>query len=182
MQFCGKSNTSFWGRISNVLPATLAQFKQDWIKYAPGYAYDELYLHEWERHGTCFSAACSAAYTSAQIAAVQTRYFANQMRLVQSVATPAMLPAAAASGKTVALSALLTAFGGGVNMTALSCGKIGSKIYLDSVFLCFGVNASGDPTERVQCPAVVMESSYDNSCASMAADFYVYPEPSTTYA
>ncbi len=97
------------------------------------------------------------------------------------MSTPAFLPAAAASGKTVALNDLLTAFGGGVNMTAVSCGKINGKIYLDSVFLCYGVNASGDPTERVQCPAIVMASSYDDSCENTAA-FYVYPEPGTRAA
>jgi ribonuclease I len=73
-QFCGKNNNSYWSGIVGIESSTLSPFAADWQKYAPGYAYDQLYTHEWQRHGTCYSSDIIGSYRSAAaVATVQSR-------------------------------------------------------------------------------------------------------------
>jgi ribonuclease I len=104
-------------------------------------------------------------------------YFTNQLTLAKALVTPSIIQQAAKSGAPVAVKDVLAAFGGGENMTAISCGKTDGKTYLDGVFFCYGVDVHGNPTEREPCPALVMSSAYDDSCELGLTQFYIYPSP-----
>eukprot|EP01052_Picozoa_sp_SAG31_P006798 SAG31_NODE_317_length_17813_cov_5.788585_5_plen_242_part_00 len=140
-QFCGKNDSKFWNLIQPLQAAVAASFNQQWSSLAPDYASGTLGQHEWEKHGTCYSAdiltdpskrtrclqivRCNVellivSVRAADLVALQMRFFQASLTLMAEFPTPSVLHAAQAAKQEVKLSALQEAFGGS-DMAGLSC-------------------------------------------------------------
>ena len=156
-QFCNATH-------DEVLPLVSAKFAAQWKQFAPAYGasslpFAGLAAHEWQRHGTCWSAAIDsiAAGDNKALPALEEKFFQASLDLNKRYPTPAIMGTSRAAGQPIALADLQKAFGGPTGSVALSCK--GSQ--LSMVSLCF----SKDLSARVACPASTLASSYDNGCA-----------------
>jgi ribonuclease T2 len=164
-QFCGGGNETFFDIVSTIVPAVNSEFQPAWSTYAPGYAYGGLNTHEWQRHGTCYSSAVTSSVTTGSLAAVQMRYFTNQMNLMKASTTPDIVQEAQNTGRYISYEDLSAAFGG-ANNVALSCSYRDGRQWLSGVLQCYAKDSLGNPTEQVPCPDNVISSSYDNNCVT----------------
>eukprot|EP01049_Picozoa_sp_SAG25_P004278 SAG25_NODE_266_length_10666_cov_14.508943_9_plen_320_part_00 len=169
-QYCGKAHPSFWSKVQRVNVKVANAFMSRWSSVAPDYATGTLAQHEWEKHGTCWSADIATDPSEPGVAALQTRFFNSSLQLMAQYPTPAAIHAARAAKKGLTLAELQAAFGG-ADMVGLSCtsSKASGQVALSMVEMCFGRDAHGTPTKRVPCPAqTLLASSYDNGCATKA--------------
>ena len=169
-QYCGKHSSPFWSRVQPVQSGVAAAFMEQWSSVAPDYASGSLAQHEWEKHGTCWSADISTDPSASGVAALQTRFFNASLRLMAQYPTPAAIHAARSTKQGLTIAQLEAAFGGR-SMVGLSCvsGKASGQLTLSMVEICFGHDGHGNPTTRVACPAqTLLASTYDNGCATRA--------------
>lgn len=171
-QDCFENNSTYWNHASNIATAVTAKFKQQWGTYAPEYLFG-LQEHEWQTHGVCYSSQLIAAATNPdELEALQIQYFQNQMDLFDVYETPSLLVEASRSGQTVTISQLQAAFGG-AEYVALDCDESSGKYYLNSVALCLGKDANGNPTTPVPCPTTVTDDSANSCVTSHASSIHI---------
>lgn len=171
-QYCGKNSSAFWGQVQPVSPGVAAAFSAEWAVLAPDYVAGTLAQHEWEKHGTCWSADVTADLSASGVAQLQTQFFNASLRLMAQYPTPAAVSRARAAKTGLSVAQLQGAFGG-ADMVGLSCrtDHASGKISLSMVILCFDSDSHGGPTQRVACPAAtLLASSYDNGCATQATE------------
>jgi len=159
-QFCGGNNSA----INTLQNATVAEFKDRWADVAPSYA-NGLGQHEWEKHGTCYTKnltnAAQAPDPTTAIVDLQISYMSAMLGLLDLHPTPEIIHQAMTSGVGIPLADLEAAFG--PEKPALSCYSWAGVTYLDMVEFCYD-QKDGLPTERIDCPDVVLTSGYDNGC------------------
>jgi ribonuclease T2 len=99
--------------------------------------YDDFWIHEWDKHGTCSGLS-------------QFDYFNYATQLVQSFGTPSAYTAAATNGGSINAADLRNDFGG-ADMASLQCS---GGDYINGVFTCWST-VNGVPSKQVVCPSDV---------------------------
>lgn len=170
-QYCLK-NASNWNLVEHVEPSVNLHFNATWKQRAPRYVNSQnLGEHEWEKHGTCVTQNLTLADTQDAVAQTQTAFFQKALDLDAEFPTPAQIRAAQSSGSSpLTLAELQQAFG--EKKVGLSCqkSKDTGQIHLTMVELCFNVSQDSlMPSEQIDCPPIVTNSSSDDSCAKANA-------------
>jgi ribonuclease T2 len=107
--------------------------------------YDDFWVHEWDKHGTCSGLS-------------QYDYFNYAVQLIQSFGTPSAFTAAATTDGSINADDLRNDFGG-ADKASLQCS--GGK-YINGVFTCWS-SVNGVPTSQVVCPSDVQG---EDTCTS----------------
>ncbi len=108
------------------------------VQYAETSAsYDDFWIHEWSKHGTCSGLS-------------QYNYFNYATKLIQSFGTPSAYTAAALNGGVINAADLRNDFGGPTK-ASLQC--LSAK-YVSGVYTCWSA-VNGVPTTQIVCPADV---------------------------
>ena len=131
------------------------RFLQHWpnVKFPPSSPeYDDFWVHEWTKHGTCSGLS-------------QKDYF--ESALESYVPTPALVKMA--EGAKVPKKELIAAYGGGSNMVALVCD---ARRYLSEVRVCVGKDAVGKATGRIPCNEGVLREA---SCSEDEVYISTFP-------
>eukprot|EP01096_Ripella_sp_DP13-Kostka_P012727 TRINITY_DN5378_c0_g1_i1.p1 TRINITY_DN5378_c0_g1~~TRINITY_DN5378_c0_g1_i1.p1 ORF type:complete len:314 (-),score=78.98 TRINITY_DN5378_c0_g1_i1:30-938(-) len=150
-QFCGEM--SVCESNANSLECLLSTgvvspFVDFWKQYAPGYAYDSLYDHEWPKHGSCTRRTAS-------------QYFEDALRLTIDLDEGKLLTESA--GSLVDTEKVRKAYGGLEGKAlVLKC----SKGSLQSVSTCWNKRSEDDDAvgSQVDCPEWMIRE--EDSCAT----------------
>ena len=166
-QFCGDFYGCQGGNITKqecLTPAgTLAALNTSAAlqKYAPAWAAPRgaaganLGDHEWAKHGSC--------------AGVSNLQFAEAVLakgIPEVAGRGAVFKLGAATTGMVALPDVIAAYG---DTAVLTCDK---GCTFGQIFLCYGKDASGKPTNPIRCPAVSLKGDTCRACATLTLPSY----------
>lgn len=113
------------------------------VKANPGDSdYDDFWMHEWTKHGTCSTLD-------------QTTYYQTAISLIKSYGTPSVV--SSNIGKSVPADDIRQGFGGS-SMVILKC----SNGFLTGAYTCW-TQSSGQPDKKVDCPA---STQGEDNCGS----------------
>lgn len=173
-QFCNMSNPKFWNEVRSIEKIVEANFSAKWAVWAPSYL-TGLGLHEWAKHGTCafhsiYAAAADHTNAHDAVAAIQTRYFTIQERLMMEYPTPQGLISARQHGQALSVATLQRMFlgDGPTKSVTLSCRRNpdrDNRIELEMVSFCFDKETKDQGVGAMRpCDDDVWYSDYTNGC------------------
>jgi len=124
--------------------STMTQYWPD-VKYSTDSPdYDQFWVHEWTKHGTCSGL-------------TQQDYFTQAINLSKLAGTPSLI--SSSIGLNISASSLRDSYGG-ASYVSLQCS--GSS-YLSGTYTCYSRNTDGTVGAQTACPSDVIA---EDTCTS----------------